>query len=132
MGFVLLVHMDNDRIRAVRSAMLVAKLRCAAILETDLDKPLGSLAGLRDFVPESRPDVPELQGYDPEKCEIAEEMMVFCNVTRRELDGALAAMKRLRLNVSLKAVLTPDNVNWNPRQLFYAISSERSRLKGQS
>lgn len=125
---VLLFNMEGDRLRKLRTALMVAKLRGECVEKTRFSESMGALAGVSEEAARIPADVAELEGFDPESGDFTEEMMVFCNVSRAQLDSALLAMNRMGVRVGLKAILTPDNAAWSARALHYALTKERDAL----
>ena len=83
--------------------------------DTELDTPL--LALLEGTAGESRPGAP-----------LPEPMMVFCHLTAPQLDHLLPELGKLGARGCLKAMLTPTNKSWTPRQLYAELCRERAEL----
>ena len=57
------------------------------------------------------------------------ELMVFSSVDRTELDAFLEDYKKLGLEtISLKAIVTPTNINWPLYGLIEELKKEHGRL----
>lgn len=54
-----------------------------------------------------------------------ESLMVFCHLADKTLDKVLAALKRKRVVVDYKAVLTPTNARWNVLRLYFEMEREK-------
>lgn len=53
--------------------------------------------------------------------------MIFCGVTERTLDAALAALKRAKY-FGLKAILTQTNRDWTLGALLSELARERAAI----
>jgi hypothetical protein len=60
---------------------------------------------------------------------LPEPLLIFCHLSPRQLDRALASLRKLRVSC-LKAVLTPTNAQWTLRELYGELCKERSQLGG--
>jgi len=56
------------------------------------------------------------------------EMMVMCGLSDGELDRFLSELRRVRVNIPLKAILTDTNRAWSAPQLFAELSAEREAI----
>ena len=104
---ILMFHMDLDRARQARKVCDRIGAEAVEISRSDYCQELGYLAGIIGF--EKKKEIymgPELAG----------EMLVLSGLDDRGIDAFLAAWKEQGLQpVSLKAVLTPNNIRWTPR-----------------
>ena len=87
--------------------------------------PIGALAGIREKE--------DLEDTDTE-CEykgegFSEEMMVISAATEEMLDKALFLMKKEKVQVDLKAVVTPTNQEWDSLSLYEEIKKEHLYMK---
>jgi len=81
--------------------------------------PLGVLIG---------EDAPaELPAPLPEPFE--EEMMVMCGLPDGTLDRLLAEMRRIKVHIPLKAILTDTNRAWTAPRLCAELAAERAAIE---
>lgn len=62
----------------------------------------------------------EFMGESPQ-----ESLMVFCHLSDQTLDKMLAALKKKKVAVDYKAVLTPTNAKWNVLRLYFEMEREK-------
>lgn len=60
--------------------------------------------------------------------DFGEEFMLLCGFDQKSLDAVLNFMRKNKMNVSLKAMLTDTNKNWTLGRLIKEISAERQML----
>ena len=117
---ILMFHMDLDRARQIRKVCDRIGAEAVEISRSDYCQELGYLAGIIGF--EKKKEIymgPELAG----------EMLVLSGLDDRAIDAFLAAWKEQGLQpVSLKAVLTPNNIRWTPPALFAELQREHAQM----
>lgn len=97
----------DELCRSLRPQM---DIRTVSIRREQYLEPLGFLAGISGFASSKA----QYTGFP-----FPGEMMVFCGFSDVDLDAFLEAFHQKSLEkIPLKAVLTPDNINWTPEQLF--------------
>ena len=60
-----------------------------------------------------------------------DEMLVMCQLGRK-MDLLLNYLRKERVQIPLKAVLTPVNQEWDSVRLYHEIKSEHEQMTGQS
>jgi len=55
----------------------------------------------------------------------AEELLVMAGLDERRLDALLNGLRRQRIPIALKAVLTPTNAGWTVQALYAELCRER-------
>ncbi len=61
---------------------------------------------------------------------IPESMLVFCGLNRALLDQVLQVLRAAKLPpIPLKAVMTPDNQEWDTLQLYGELKKEREAVE---
>ena len=118
----LLYHLEGDRARKVKAVLVQNRIRIRVIPRVDYLQPVGALAGVRE-VERTR------EVYDGE--ELAEEMLVFGGIYGKRLDTVLAGMRRAKVSVALKAVLTESNAGWSGIRLFEELEREHRKMHGE-
>ena len=98
---VLMYHLEGDRGRKLKTIFVQNGLRIRQI-----------------------PRVEEV--YDGD--ELAEEMLVFRGVYGKRLDLLLAQMRKNKVAVNLKAILTEHNVGWSGLQLYEELKKEHEQM----
>ena len=58
----------------------------------------------------------------------AEELLVFAGFSERLLDTVLTELRRRRVHVGLKAVVTPTNAGWTAAELYDELCQERKAV----
>ena len=57
-----------------------------------------------------------------------DELLVMAGLNERQLDMALSELRRRRVYIPLKAVLTPTNAAWTPGELYAELCRERDAI----
>jgi len=57
-----------------------------------------------------------------------DELLVMAGLNERQLDMALSELRRRRVYIPLKAVLTPANAAWTPGELYAELCRERDAI----
>ena len=116
---VLMYRLEGDRGRKLKTIFVQNGLRIRQIPREEYNQPIGALAGIKEI-----PRVEEV--YDGD--ELAEEMMVFRGVYGKRLDLLLAQMRKNKVAVNLKAILTEHNVGWSGLQLYEELKKEHEQM----
>ncbi len=112
---------DDARTKAIRQYLTVKSIACVNVAPADYGQSLGSLLHLYGF-PRRFAPAPLFE----------DEMLVLFAFDNTMLDEFLKFFRAFRLRpVELKAVVTPDNVNWSSSQLHAELCSEREQLEKQ-
>lgn len=75
-------------------------------------------------------DEPEM-GAEPGIKDFSEEMLLMCNVGS-QMNPFLSYLRKEKILVPLKAVLTPTNQFWSSVDLYAEIKKEHEQMTGQS
>lgn len=94
----------------------------------DLNTPVGVLAGLKGIAP------PDLSGEEKAPAIFCmPEIIIFSGMADKRLDEFLFSYKKIGLTpTNLKAVVTPNNINWTLYHLIRELSAERVRIEGMA
>ena len=122
---------DRKRKNKVGAFCAMHGIRLRTVSEDEYGKPLHELAGIsREEAgnpPEATEDVPK--GFPDEMSEdFADEMMIFCGVPGNLLNPMLAYLRKEKVVVPLKAVLTQTNQFWDSVKLYREISEEHVNM----
>ena len=60
---------------------------------------------------------------------IGEDMLLFAQATADTIDPALELLKKNRILIALKAIVTPYNVGWTLFELYQELVKEREKIK---
>ena len=97
----------------------------------EYSKTIGVLTGLKEEVAEEA-SREETSGTDNEKNEeitdFEEEMLVMLLADNRILDKLLFQMKKEKVQVPLKAIVTAKNQNWTSTALYREIKREHESM----
>lgn len=111
---------DAQKLQKVRFALFKLGVTGRVVDAADLGQPVGYLCGLEGFSPAEAPDE---GGF-------SDEMLVLCGLSGAQLDALLSALRRSRAVVTLKAVVTEENVSWSAKKLHGEIRQEHEAMKG--
>ncbi|MCM1105110.1 MAG: DUF3783 domain-containing protein [Clostridium sp.] len=121
-----LLFRTGDKETAVIADMLAAmKVRCERVPESAFHQTIGALAAGKTALIKS--------GALAEKTAQGQSLMLFCDVSEKHFNRALAFMRGRAVKVDYKAVLTPTNQGWNVLRLYAELAREKAeyeRMKG--
>jgi len=101
------------------------------VTEEEYRLPLGVLAGIGPDNPEGELDLGNETSESPEGNGFSEEMLVIHAETEDMLDRALFLMKKEKVRVDLKAMVTQTNRDWDSLALYEEIKKEHEFMKQQ-
>ena len=117
---ILLFHFtDTDQRNRLVRALFPLRMKIKEISREDYGNPVGYLAGNKELVPEK-----ELVTGD----EISGQMLVMAGLSSGRVDQVLRALRKARIFVPYKAVLTTANQSWNVWELFEEIKKEHEKM----
>lgn len=123
MAFVLLYNLSGKpKMQKLRFALAKLGLRAREVKPEELGHPVGYLAGLDGFEPAA---TGAGEGF-------RDELLVMCGLTDAQVDALLGTLRRARVTVGLKAVLTEENAGWSSAQLYGELCRERDALEGKA
>ncbi len=103
-----------------RAALQVIALRCGCRTQTVLRSQWGiTLSQL----------LSGQAGGEPPTEPFTEELLVMADLHERQLDTVLAELRRKKIRIALKAVLTPTNAAWTPQELYAELCREREAIR---
>lgn len=111
----------SDKIRLIKGILVRMGMRIRNVTPDLVNQKVGYLAGLKDFAEE-----PEELGETLPV--IPEEMMVLHGFSDRRLDELLKQLRKNKVPVALKAVLTQSNCEWSFYQLYEEIRAEHEQM----
>ncbi|MBQ8653355.1 MAG: DUF3783 domain-containing protein [Clostridia bacterium] len=118
---LLCVNIPADKLARVRFSAMRLGLLIQTVLPEDVHQPLGALCGL----------LPRLEDVPAEP--FGGEMLIMANLNRQQAERLLASLKQSRVQIPLKAVLTPTNVQWSLVRLHEELTRERAAvLRGET
>ena len=131
---VLIYHMSEERMRMLKELCVSMGIRAAAVDRGMERAPVGLLSGLVNPVKLTQGAsgrMKEIRGPQA----IDEEMIVMAGFTEALFNDFLDRMKRIPLQIDLKAVQTETNLYWSGEMLQAELKRERelyrSMMKGR-
>ena len=131
---VLIYHMSEERMRMLKELCVSMGIRAAAVDRGMERATVGLLSGLVNPVKLTQGAsgrMKEIRGPQ----EIDEEMIVMAGFTEALFNDFLDRMKRIPLQIDLKAVQTETNLYWSGEMLQAELKRERelyrSMMKGR-
>ena len=106
---------DAARLQKVRFALFKLGVSGRVVAPEELSQPIGYLCDLEGFSPVEEP----VEGG------FSDEML-----SGPQLDALLSSLRRSRVVVALKAVVTEDNAAWSSLQLHDELCQEHEAMKG--
>ena len=121
MATVLLYNFtDPVRRRAVKLCLQRLGVACREVAPEEQGCPLGLLLGLA--------------GYEPAEAlsPFSGEMLVMHALSREQFSGLLDGLRRSRVPVALKAVVTETNIAWSSERLHRELAAEHAAMAAQA
>lgn len=126
---ILLFHFtDSDRRKRLTRALLPLGMKMKEVSMEDYGKPMGYLAGIKDFPLKAAEPFLGEGGMSLE--ELSGEMLVMAGLSSSQVDKVLKAIHKSGLHIPYKAVLTEGNQSWNVWELFQEIKKEHESMSG--
>ena len=111
---------DAARLQKIRFALFKLGISGRVVAPEELSHPIGYLCSLDGFSP----------AEETVKGSFSDEMLVLCGLSGPQLDALLSSLRRSRIVVALKAVVTEDNTAWNSLKLHDELRQEHEAMKG--
>ena len=118
-GTILIYNCSGEPFSKLKQIFAMLRLRMRMVEPSRYHIPLGELA--------------QGKGEPGEEAEpLPEPMLVFCYMPQALLNQVLEVIRVAKLPpISLKAVLTETNQDWNTRQLYEELLKERDSFAGE-
>ena len=121
MATVLLYNFtDPGRRLAVRLCLHRLGLPWREVAPEEQGQPLGLLLGLAGYEPAAASAV------------FTEEMLVMHGLSREQFGALLDALRRSRVPVALKAVVTETNIVWSSERLHRELAAEHAAMTARA
>lgn len=111
---------DASRLQKIRFALFKLGINGRVVAPEELSHPIGYLCGLEGFSPAEK----------TAECGFSDEMLVLCGLSGPQLDALLSSLRRSRVVIALKAVITEDNAAWSSLKLHDELRREHEAMKG--
>lgn len=122
-GSVLLYNFtDKERTDKVKFIFVLMGIKIKSVPKEDYLQPVGALAGAGQA--ERIEDLYGGTGFE-------EEMLVICNLTDAQMNQMLAYFRKEKIQIPLKAALTPTNMHWNSLELHDELVREHEAVQQQ-
>ena len=102
-----------------RAALQVIALRCGCRMQLVPAEQFG--ATLSQLLSGERGETVPVEPF-------TEELLVMAGLNERQLDAVLTDLRRRKVRVPLKAVVTPTNAAWTPGELYDELCRERQAI----
>lgn len=121
---------DRARKNKLLGALLPLRLKIKEIPQEDYGKPIGYLAGVKEFVEDERDFSGGTQLSQEEVLQekLSGEMLVMAGLNGDRVDQVLRALHKAGLSIPYKAVLTPSNQSWDAWELFAEVKKEHEAM----
>lgn len=119
-GIVLSYHFPAKKAAKLRMVAMKLGVRVREVQKWEYLETLAALVGDAET---------EKSVYDG--ADFQEEMLLMAHLSPEQLDRFIGELRSVMPPVSVKAVLTETNRNWNSLQLFEQISAERDAIAGK-
>ena len=116
MAEILMYNIEPKKSAGIKLLCSQLGISCRAIEREDRGRPIGYLLGLSD----SEVNKPE-HDFD-------EELLYFVDIRGDLLNIILHQLRKRKLTVALKAVMTETNIGFTSYELYRELSAEREAL----
>lgn len=117
---VLFYNLESEKGKKIKLLCIQQKLKIRTVYPMEFEKTLGDLL-----------TSPSDTSSQAEETAFSEEMLVLAGVYGQKLDQFLKALRRQKLFVPLKAVLTQENVGWTSSALCQELKEEHQKIQEQ-
>ena len=124
---VLVYHCTQEQLQKLTRACALCRLEWKTLPDEEAGMPLGMAADAKEWINPLLAATHGIQNYGP----LTEPLLVMAGFDEKLLDRFLAAMRSEQLSISMKAVLTENNANWNALQLAGHIDQERRAIQSR-
>lgn len=114
---ILVFNLPADKLQKLRFTCMRLGVQVTPVPPGDWGQTMAALSGM----------APRTEVAAPEET-FSGDMLVMVNFTQQLANRFLSALKQGRLNIRLKAVMTPTNAQWNPVQLYRELSAEHEAI----
>lgn len=114
---------DRKRKNKIQAFCGMHGIRVKLVAEEDYGRAIRTLFEASSEVPDGDCKQEVLESFD-------DEMLVMCQLGR-QMDLLLNYLRKERVHIPLKAVLTPVNQEWDSVRLYHEIKSEHEQMTGQ-
>lgn len=114
---------ESERATLVRRVIKELGFALRVVRSTQVLDTVGSIAGLIGY----RPALHPFEGEGPDG-----EFMLVCNLSKKQLDDLLMAMKITGVSIPQKAMLTKTNRDWPFAMLMTQVAEEHEALEAAS
>lgn len=118
---LLAFHFDETELFQLRQLAAAHKIRLETVEATDYKQSLEALASGR-----KNPLTEPFTGEVPE-----ENLLLLCDFSEKRLDKLLLSLRKSPVQVDFKAVLTPNNKQWNVLRLLLELAAEKDAYERQ-
>lgn len=122
---------DRTRKNKLMRALLPLRMKIKEVPQGDYGKPMGYLAGVKEFVEGEESDfsgAAQLAREEVLQERLSGEMLVMAGLNGDRIDQVLRALHKAGLSIPYKAVLTPSNQNWDAWKLFAEVKQEHETM----
>lgn len=113
---LLIFHMEDSELKKLKQIAIAQKIRYELVEPSLYMQPLEAIvSGTRSL------SAPDASVKEPD-----ESLLLLCDFTEKRMDKLLAALRKARVQVDYKAVLTPTNRKWNVMRLLLEMRAERA------
>lgn len=116
---LLVFHLSEQELYKLKKITGVQKIRTVLIADTDYRQTLDTLVS-----GQKNPMILPYTDFVPD-----ESMIVLCDFTEQRMDKLLLSIRKSRIKIDYKAVLTPTNRTWNVLRLFLEMQTEKKAFE---
>ncbi len=122
---------DRTRKNKLMRALLPLRMKIKEVSWEDYGKPMGYLAGMKEFVEGNESDFPGAAQLNREEVlheRLSGEMLVMAGLNGDRVDQVLRSLHKAGISIPYKAVLTSSNQSWDAWKLFAEVKQEHEMM----
>lgn len=117
---VLFYNISDNKIDKLAKVLMPMGISKYKVTEDDLNKSVCHIASPNEYLNAEHNDI-NIENIDA-------EILIFCGMNNNSINKILDILKRRKLNVSIKAMMTETNMHWSFAELISEIYSEHKMM----
>lgn len=118
---ILIFHLNESELKKLKQIAGTLKIHYEIVDESHFMQPIENLLSGHPS-----PLIAPFTGELPE-----ESLVLLCDFTEKRMDKLLLALRRDKIMIDYKAVLTPTNRKWNAMRLFLEMRAEKAAYQNR-
>lgn len=122
---ILLYNVREEKYNRMKPVLGLMGIKVKSVDNSSLGDTVEYIAWPEEYEVKKEPEI--LYSND-----IDFEFMILCGLSKSDLDKVLNFMKKNKISISAKAMLTETNRHWSFLKLIHEIDAERKAISGKN